>query len=227
MAFLIAATCASAQCPVPYTPYCPPGGHDAWNKTNATESLEDLIHGQNALISDFESLLHKYSGEFSGQNNSTFMASFEDLLRKQTELHNRFASILGTGTTWNSSFNDPDTQALLLSSYGQMLCQEKQNYNSFLDLLNDTWCNKDFRDHSSCSNVDNSQMEFLYSFDDLMARQDALLTNYYNLTYGLNPGVATEDKVILVELFENLTRLHSLKLSELIDLMNNSCTKWP
>lgn len=219
MAFLILAACVSAQ--PPYTPYCPPAD---WNKTNSTESLEDLIHGQNALIADFEALLHQYSSEFSGQNNSTFMASFEDLLRKQTELHNSFSSILGSGSTWN--FNDPDTQALLLNSYGEMLYEEKGLYNSFLDLLSETWCNTDFQNSPNCPGVE-TQMEFIYSFEDLMARQEALLVNYYNLTSGLDPAVATEDKVILVEQFENLTRWHSIKLSELIDLMNNPCTVWP
>jgi hypothetical protein len=186
--------------------------------------LEDLIKGQNTQISNFEALLHKYSSLFSGQNNSTFLASFEDLLRRQTVLHNNFSSLLGTGQTWN--FTNAADQVTLLNSYGEMLYQEKSLYDSFYTLLSATWCNSSFQNSPNCPSVTNSQMEFLYSFEDLINRQDHLLTDYYNLTAGLNTSVSTADKIALVEQDENLIRWHSKVLSNLTSLITNACTNW-
>jgi hypothetical protein len=215
--------CANAQIPQPqnFSPFCPPA---EWNKTNATSSLEDLIHGQNAQISNFEALLHQYSSLFSGQNNSTLLASFEDLLRRQTVLHNYFSGVLGTGQTWN--FTNAADQVTLLNSFGDMLYQEKSLYDSFYTLLSATWCNSAFQDSPNCGSVTNSQMEFLYSFEDLISRQDHLLTDYYNLTTGLNTSVSTADKLALVEKDESLIRWHSKVLSNLTNLINNACTTW-
>jgi hypothetical protein len=204
-----------------FTPFCPPAG---WNKTNATTSLEDLIKGENVQIMDFEALLHKYSHQFSGQNNSSFLASFEDLLRRQTVLHNNFSSLLGTGQTWK--FNNSSDQVELLNSFGGMLYQEKSLYDSFYTLLNATWCSSSFKNSPSCPSVGNSQKEFLYSYEDLVNRQDHLLTNYYNLTAGLNTSVSTTDKIALVKQDENLIWWHSKVISNLTRLINNSCTTW-
>ncbi len=200
-----------------FTPFCPP---DGWNKKIATVSLADLIKGQSVLIRDFEALLHKYSNQFSGQKNSTFLASFEDLLRRQTILHNSFASLLGAGQTWN--FTKPADQVELLNRFGEMLYQEKALYNSFYTLLNATWCNPAFQNSPNCPCM-NSRIEFLYSFEDLVGRQNHLLTDYHNLTAGLNTSVSRADKVALVKQEGNLIQYHANVLSNLTKLIYSPC----
>ncbi|VVB67683.1 Uncharacterised protein [uncultured archaeon] len=219
--FIEISACTIAQEPQleNFTPFCPP---DGWNKKNATTSLVDLIKGQNVLIRDFEALLHKYGSQFSGQKNSTFLASFEDLLRRQTVLHNSFASLLGTGQTWN--FTKPADQVELLNRFGEMLYQEKALYNSFYTLLDATWCNPSFQNSPNYPGVTNSQIEFLHSFEDLVNRQNDLLTDYHNLTSGLNTSVSRADKVALVKQEGNLIQCHANVLFNLTKLIYSPCS---
>lgn len=201
------------------TPYCPPYG---WSKINATAGFKDSIISQEVLIEDFEDLLHKYSATFSGEENSTFLASFEELLRRQTLLHQSFASLLGNQTHWN--YTEPKEQISFLQAYGEILAREKLLYASFYDLLDATWCRPDFiESEGRCPDI-STHIEFLYSYEDLLSRQEKLLRHYYWLVDELNPDVPDEDIVDFVSFFEDLLRLHSSALEKLEALIKKDCT---
>jgi hypothetical protein len=119
---------ANAQTQDLCTPYCPPNG---WSKINAIAGFKESIISQEALIKDFEDLLHKYGATFSGEENSTFLASFEELLRRQALLHQSFASFLGDQSHWN--YTEPEEQVSLLQAYREMLAKEKLLYASFFE----------------------------------------------------------------------------------------------
>ena len=213
------AIAANAQTHDLCTPYCPPSG---WSKINATAGFRDSIINQEILIEDFEDLLHKYGATFSGEENSTFLASFEDLLRRQTLLHQSFATLLGNRTHWN--YTKPEEQVILLEAYGEMLAREKLLYASFYDLLDATWCRPDFIDSDGrCPGI-STHMEFLYSFEDLLSRQEELLKYYYWLTEELNPDVPDENIIGSLSFFEDLLRLHSSALEKLEALIKKDCT---
>jgi hypothetical protein len=209
---------ANAQTQDLCTPFCPPQG---WSKINATEGFKESIMSQEALIEDFEHLLHKYGATFSGEENSTFLASFEELLRRQTLLHQSFASLLGDQSHWN--YTEPEEQVGLLQAYGEMLAKEKLLYASFFDLLNATWCRTDFIESKGSCPEANTHMEFLYSYEDLISRQEKLLIHYYWLANELNPDVSEQDIVNSIRFFEDLLRLHSAALANLEALIKKDC----
>lgn len=197
-----------------------------YNKADATLGFELLIKGQAGMVQDFDNLLSKFSGQLSGANNATFLAIFEDLIRRQANLHQNFASILGNETHWN--FTDPKDQVRLLDGYGELIENETVIYGHFYVLLNCTWCNKDFIDsNTECHNpAELAQIEFLNSFYDLLLRQNDLLKSFCNLTNNLSLGVAPEDRKRFLRVFQILLKWHSAKIEELSKITQNPCTKW-
>jgi hypothetical protein len=196
-----------------------------YDKVDATKDFELLIKGQASMVQDFENILSKYSGQLSGANNATFLGIFEDLIRRQANLHESFASILGNKTHWN--FTEPNDQIMFLNNYGELLENETALYSMFYSMLNDTWCKADFIDFEAehCYSGTNAQVEFLYSFNDLLIRQYELLEHYYSLANNLNPRVPHKDKTHLIKDFESLLRLQSIKIGDLSNLIKNPCTK--
>jgi hypothetical protein len=181
-----------------------------------------LIISQEVLIENFEDLLHKYGATLSGKENSTFLASFEELLRRQALLHQSFASFLGNQTHWN--YTEPEEQVSLLEAYGEMLARETILYSSFYDLLKATWCRPDFIESDSRCPASSTHMEFLYSYEDLLGRQERLLRHYYWLTEELNSEVPDGNLIDFISFFEDLLRLHSAALESLEALIKGDCT---
>lgn len=214
LALLVGVT--SAQPPV--ITHCPVGEYDM---IAAVESFESLLYGQEQNIMDFEELLHQYGDQLNGSQNATYLVSFEDLLVRQTDLHEDFSELLGNETNWN--FTDPDDQTMFLASFGELLMREKDLYASFYSLLNDTWCDQDFKNASvPCGIV--AQAEFLWSFEDLLHRQASLIRDYNNLTKNLDPEVPINDTIDAINTSEGLIRYHSVLLEDFEDLLENPCT---
>jgi hypothetical protein len=104
-----------------------------------------------------------------------------------------------------------------------MLAREKLLYTSFYDLLDATWCRPDFiESEGRCPDI-STQLEFIYSFEDLLSRQERLLRYYYWLAEGVNPGVPKENIIEIISLFEDLLRLHSSVLGRLEALIMKDC----
>ena len=206
----------------------PPRDNDKYNynKVDATKDFELLIKGQASMVQEFENILSKYRGQLSSADNATFLDIFEDLIRRQANLHENFASILGNETHWN--FTEPMDQILFLNNYAELLENETTLYSRFYGMLNDTWCKADFIDSEAehCYSDTNAQVEFLYSLNDLLIRQDELLGHYYSLTSNLDPEAPSKDKTYILKYFEILLRLQSIKIGELSNLIKNPCTNY-
>jgi len=169
------------------------------------------------------------------KENYTFIESFEQLLRTQSELFSNFNDLLSNRTTSNwSKEMTPEDQVNFLNSYEDLLRREANLFGDFEQKLNDSWSTFGgdyYYDPDGPGVIPQhtaaAQRELLTSLEDLLRRQEKLYGGFSNLEVGLDKNVSHEDRVKFLSSFEDLLRRESKLLSSFEDLikMNFNSTK--
>lgn len=147
-------------------------------------SLEGLLRNQSRLIDRFEELLRITPR--TPAEAAMFLASFEDLLRRQAMLLSSFEDILKS--RWQKMSSQEKTS--FLCSFEDLIERQVALLDSFVNLSEEDWS------RFNCAN----KTEFLSSYEDLLRRQSDLIKSYkelYMMTYG---GISIEksaDKTVV------------------------------
>jgi len=141
------------------------------------------------------------------EENYTFLVSFEQLLRSQSDLTSSFEDLLtnSSSTGWDTEYTE-ENRTYLLKSYEQMLWDESFLFASFNMKINDSWmslCNYTANGHTQ-----DAQTELTASFEDLLKRQTRLFKSFDLL---LNKIDITnhQDMIDFLAAYENLLRVEA------------------
>jgi hypothetical protein len=191
-----------------------------YNKAAAIKSFEDLLHNQSFLLFSFQDLVLEIpEGDVE---NSTFIASFEQLLRGQANLTGRFMKLLANsdGCGWDSDLGDED-RAYLLNSYENLLRDEAFLFAGFETKITLAWQSLD--GYTAPGHSMDAQWEFLASLEDLLKRQVKLYKSFALLLANIDENAKPQERETLVDFlasYEDLLRLESNLIMSFEDLMS-------
>jgi uncharacterized repeat protein (TIGR01451 family) len=190
-----------------------------YNKTAAIKSFEELLHGQAYLLFSFSDLLNDIPR--TRQENYTFMASYEQLLRAQANLTERFAALLSNqqNSGWDKDLQREE-RTYLLKSYESQLRDEAFLFAAFEAKITDSWLG--LSGYSAQGHSMDAQWEFLASLEDLLKRQVTLFRSLEKLLKEIDEEADPQDRQDLVNFlasFEDLLRLESNLLISFEELL--------
>ena len=180
-----------------------------YNKTAAIKSFEELLHGQAYLLFSFSDLLNDILR--TREENYTFMASYEQLLRTQANLTGRFEALLSNrqGSGWDRDLRKEE-RTYLLRSYESQLRDEAFLFAAFEAKISDAWLN--LSGYTAPGHSMDAQWEFLASLEDLLKRQVMLYRSFEKLLHRIDADADPQDREDLVNFlacFEDLLRVEA------------------
>jgi len=177
---------------------------NGYNRIAATKSLEDLLHNQSYLLFTFQYFLMDLPR--GPEENYSFTVSFEQLLRSQACLTDRFQELLANDSRrgWNYDIGSED-RTYLLRSYEALLREEADLFAGFESKINESWSSLDgyvAQKHSM-----DAQWELLASLEDLLKRQIRLYKGFVFLFHEIDQSAPTQERRALVEFLASLEDL--------------------
>ena len=181
--------------------YVPLNGYD---RIAATKSLEDLLHNQSYLLFTFQHFLMDLPR--GPEENYSFTVSFEQLLRSQACLTDRFQELLANDSRrgWNYDIGSED-RTYLLRSYEALLREEADLFAGFESKINESW--SDLDGYVAPKHSMDAQWELLASLEDLLKRQIRLYKGFVFLFHEIDQSAPTQERRALVEFLASLEDL--------------------
>jgi len=175
-----------------------------YDRIAATKSLEDMLHNQSYLLFTFQYFLMDLPR--GPEENYSFTVSFEQLLRSQACLTDRFQELLANDSRrgWNYDIGSED-RTYLLRSYEALLREEADLFAGFESKINESWSSLDgyvAQKHSM-----DAQWELLASLEDLLKKQIRLYKGFVFLFHEIDQSAPTQERRALVEFLASLEDL--------------------